>query len=53
HRLLQADAVWAAAHVDENYQITQWGEDEEAVARRAMRRVEFDAAAAALEAMRP
>lgn len=53
HRLLDADAIWAAAHVDEDYQITQWGEDEEAAARRAMRRVEFDTAVAVLEAMRP
>jgi len=52
HKLLDADAVWAAAHVDEDYQISQWGEDEEAVARRAMRRVEFDTAVAVLEAMR-
>ena len=47
-----ADAVWTAAHVDEDYQISQWGQDEEAVARRAMRRVEFDTAVAVLEAMR-
>jgi chaperone required for assembly of F1-ATPase len=52
HNLLEADAVWAAAHVDEDFQISQWGEDEEAVARRAMRRVEFDTAVAVLEAMR-
>ncbi|MCZ4345339.1 ATP12 family protein [Devosia neptuniae] len=52
HKLIDADAVWAAAHVDEDYQITQWGSDEEAADRRAMRRVEFDTAVAVLEAMR-
>jgi chaperone required for assembly of F1-ATPase len=36
------DAVWAAAHVDEDYQISNWGEDDEAVLRRAGRRREFD-----------
>ena len=51
HGLLTADQVWAAAHVDEDFQISQWGEDEEATARRAMRRVEFDTAVAVLEAI--
>jgi len=39
---LDPDAVWAAAHVDEDWQISQWGEDAEASARRAVRRAEFD-----------
>jgi len=39
-----ADA-WAAAHIDEDFQIAQWGEDAEAAARRAHRKTEFDAAA--------
>lgn len=39
---LAPEAAWAAAHVDEDYQISQWGEDEEAQARRQGRRVEFD-----------
>lgn len=42
--LLDADAVWAAAHCDEDYQIGIWGQDEEAAERRAIRRTEFDAA---------
>ncbi|WP_342361962.1 ATP12 family chaperone protein [Terrarubrum flagellatum] len=42
---LDADAAWAAAHVDEDVQMQIWGEDEEALARRALRRREFDAAA--------
>jgi len=42
--LLDSDAVWAAAHLDEDYQIGIWGQDEEAAERRAIRRTEFDAA---------
>lgn len=42
---IDADAAWAAAHVDEDYQESQWGADAEATARRTRRRVEFDAAA--------
>lgn len=34
---------WAIAHVDEDYQIEQWGWDLEAQSRRANRRIEFDA----------
>ncbi len=37
-----ADAVWAAAHVDEDYQISHWGWDDEAQHRRTGRRREFD-----------
>lgn len=44
-----AETVWQAAHVDEDFNISQWGEDHEAAARRAARRKEFDAAALALE----
>ena len=52
NKLFSPDQVWSAAHVDEDYQITQWGQDEEAADRRAMRRVEFDIAVAVLDAMR-
>ena len=38
------DAAWAAAHVDEDWQIEQWGADAQAEARRAARRREFDCA---------
>ena len=48
HHALDADAVWAAAHVDEDWQMAQWGRDEDALQRRAYRRAEFDAAAAVL-----
>ena len=51
-KLFSPDQVWKAAHVDEDYQISQWGEDEEAADRRARRRVEFDTAVAVLDAVR-
>lgn len=41
---ISADDAWAAAHVDEDYQTALWGFDEEAAARRAGRRDEFQAA---------
>lgn len=44
--VLSPDAAWAAAHVDEDWQISQWGEDVEAQERQASRRADFDAAAA-------
>ena len=34
---LTAEEAWAAAHVDEDWQISQWGEDAEAQARRERR----------------
>ncbi|RDE09779.1 ATP12 family chaperone protein [Pelagibacterium lacus] len=43
--LVDRDAVWTAAHVDEDYQISLWGEDFEAAEKRRQRRREFDAAA--------
>lgn len=53
HKLFSPDQVWTAAHVDEDFQISQWGQDEEAAERRIMRRVEFDIAVAVLDALRP
>jgi chaperone required for assembly of F1-ATPase len=41
---LTAEEAWAAAHVDEDWQIGQWGEDAEAAARRAGRWEEMQAA---------
>ncbi len=38
-----AEQGWLAAHVDEDYQIAEWGADEEAMARRAARRIDYDA----------
>jgi chaperone required for assembly of F1-ATPase len=46
---LTPQEAWDAAHVDEDFQIGQWGEDAEAKARRAARKIDFDAAARALE----
>jgi chaperone required for assembly of F1-ATPase len=48
---LDAQAAWAAAHVDEDYQIGMWGEDYEASVRRSQRRAEFDAASRYLMAL--
>jgi chaperone required for assembly of F1-ATPase len=42
---LDADAAWQAAHVDEDFNISQWGEDYEAAQRRERRFVEMRAAA--------
>lgn len=42
---MDADALWAAAHVDEHWQARQWGEDHEAAKRHALRRIQFDDAA--------
>lgn len=44
-RFVAAEDAWSAAHVDEDWQIEQWGEDHEAAARRAARRAEFDVSA--------
>lgn len=46
--MMDADAAWRAAHVDEDWNREQWGEDEIATARRAARRLEMDAAVALL-----
>lgn len=48
---LDADAAWAAAHVDEDWNTARWGEDAELKARRAARRAEFDAAVLVLKAL--
>jgi chaperone required for assembly of F1-ATPase len=48
---LTPDAAWAAANVDEDWNMATWGEDAEVLARRAARRAEFDAAVLILEAM--
>ncbi len=45
-----ADA-WAMAHVDEDFNIAQWGEDAEAAAMRAGRWLEMEAAALMLAAL--
>jgi chaperone required for assembly of F1-ATPase len=43
-RHLDVDQAWAAAHVDELYQESVWGEDYEAMERRRRREADFKAA---------
>jgi len=50
-RAIAADDAWAAAHVDEDWNMEQWGRDEMAMERRAFRRAEFDAAATVLQTL--
>ena len=45
---LSVDEAWEAAHVDEDWNMEQWGRDELALERRAFRFAEFDAAAKVL-----
>ena len=52
HGARDADQVWAAAHVDDDWNVDQWGIDEEVAARRAARLVDFRAAADVIAAMR-
>jgi chaperone required for assembly of F1-ATPase len=49
---LTPDQAWDAAHVDEDWQISQWGEDPEAAARRASRYRDYAAAAEMLRLLR-
>ncbi|HEX2216650.1 MAG TPA: ATP12 family protein [Xanthobacteraceae bacterium] len=49
---LTAEAAWTAAHVDEDWNIAQWGRDELALARRAYRWEEMRAAATVLDHLR-
>jgi len=53
HGVRSADEVWAAAHVDEDWNIEKWGIDEEVAARRAARLVDFTAAVTILKALKP
>jgi chaperone required for assembly of F1-ATPase len=51
HRALKRDQVWAAAHVDADWNSEKWGGDDEVEARRAARLLDFEAAAAVLKAL--
>jgi len=51
--VLDQDQAWAAAHVDEDWNIEKWGVDEEVAARRTARLVDFRAAAGILKALNP
>lgn len=52
-RAMPPGAAWAAAHADEDWQISQWGEDFEAAERRKHRRGDFDAAIRLIQLVRP
>lgn len=47
-QFLSAEDAWQAAHVDEDWNMEQWGRDELAMQRRASRLAEFQAAAMVL-----
>jgi chaperone required for assembly of F1-ATPase len=49
--VLDSDQVWAAAHVDEDWNMEKWGVDEEVAARRAARLIDFRAAASILKSL--
>ena len=49
HGHADTDAAWAAAHVDEDWQMEHWGRDEVAIARRDYRFGEMQAAATVLK----
>ena len=51
--VLDSDRVWAAAHVDEDWNTEKWGVDEEVAARRAARSIDFRAAADIIKALNP
>ena len=52
HGVREPLEIWTAAHVDEDFNIEQWGLDEEVAARRAARVVDFEAATRILNAMK-
>ncbi len=52
HGRLSVEEAWAAAHVDEDWNMEFWGRDELALERRAYRFAEMQAAAAAIEMLR-
>jgi chaperone required for assembly of F1-ATPase len=49
HGRLSSDAAWEAAHVDEDWNLDQWGHDEQALRQRAFRAAEMQAAATVLK----
>ena len=50
---LSLDETWAAAHIDEDWQIEQWGEDAEAAERRRYRWSEMQAASRLFDLVNP
>jgi chaperone required for assembly of F1-ATPase len=53
HGQLSVDEAWDAAHVDEDWNMAQWGRDAIALERRAARRAEMQAAATVLALASP
>ena len=51
HGAITPEAAWQAAHVDEDWNMEQWGKDEIALARRGVRFAEFSAAALVLRTL--
>ncbi len=51
HGAIAPEPAWQAAHVDEDWNMEQWGNDEIALARRGFRFAEFKAAALVLAAL--
>ena len=52
HGAITVEQAWAAAHVDEDWQMTQWGRDSLAMERRTYRSAEMAAAAKILALVR-
>ena len=52
-RVRDADQVWAAANVDEDWNVEQWGADEEAMRRRAAKEIDYQAAVRILQDVGP
>jgi chaperone required for assembly of F1-ATPase len=50
-KALDAESAWQAAHVDEDWNVEHWGEDPEAIERRASRKRDMMAAVALLDAL--
>lgn len=48
---INAEDAWTAAHVDEDWNISQWGDDAEALQRREFRKADMMAAVALLETL--
>jgi chaperone required for assembly of F1-ATPase len=51
HGVIDADTAWAAAHVDEDWNVEKWGLDDEVASRRAAKSVDFRAIAGLLKAL--
>ncbi len=49
---IEPEHAWTAAHVEEDWQMAQWGRDDIALDRREFRHAEFEAAATVLKLMR-